>query len=135
MNRNSSDLKTTVYYDGLCHLCSREIEHYKGMKGSENLLFVDITSMSFDATKEELDPQEIHRNMHVRGKDGELKVGVNAFIAIWKELPSLNFLVPIARFKPINMVLKIFYALFAQVRPLLPRKSCEDSPYCELHQK
>lgn len=135
-NLNSeSQRKLNVYFDGLCHLCSREINHYRTMRGSENINFIDITGPDFDAQKENLDPLEIHKNMHVRAKNGELQIGIDAFIAIWQELPALKFLAPIAKASPVHFVLSLFYAVFAKVRPLLPRKSCEDSPYCETHQK
>jgi len=123
--------KITVYYDGLCHLCSREINHYKKMKGSDGIQFVDITTSAFDAEKENLDPVQIHKTMHVKDETGALHTGVDAFICIWKHLPSLQFLVPIANFWPTQLLLKIFYFAFAKIRPLLPRKSCESSPYCE----
>lgn len=51
----SSNQRTTVYYDGLCLLCSREITHYKKMKGSENINFIDITEPSFIARNQDLD--------------------------------------------------------------------------------
>ncbi len=124
-----------VYYDGLCHLCSREINHYKGMKGSEKINFIDITTSAFDAATEGLDPAEIHKTMHVRNKFGHIHVGIDAFIAIWEELPALRFLAPMARVRPVHLVLRSFYAIFAKVRPLLPRKSCESSPYCEVKLK
>lgn len=123
--------QVTVYYDGLCRLCSREINHYRGMRGAEALRFIDITSPDFDAPREGVDPVEVHKTMHVRDASGRLHLGVDAFICIWDQLPSLRFLVPVARTVPIHWVLRGFYAVFASVRPWLPRKSCESSPYCE----
>lgn len=125
----------TVYYDGLCHLCSREVGHYQRMKGAENIHFVDITEAAFDAGKEGLNPVEIHKTMHVRDKNGKIVLGIDAFISIWNELPSLRFLVPIASFRAVHFILKTLYAGFARIRPLLPRKSCENSPYCEIKYK
>ncbi len=124
--------KVTVYFDGLCHLCSREINHYRGMRGAESLDFIDITSATFDPVKENLDPREIHKNMHVKDRAGRLHVGVDAFICIWQQLPALRFLAPLAKAQPFYSLLQIFYSLFARIRPLLPRKSCETSPYCEV---
>lgn len=132
----SSDMQMlTVYYDGLCRLCSFEINHYRGMKGAENLKFVDITDASFDATKEKLDPFYIHKKMHVRDRYGQLHIGVDAFLCIWQELPALQPLVPLARVRPIHSLLMGLYAIFARIRPWLPRKSCESSPYCEVHER
>lgn len=127
--------KLKVYYDGLCRLCSFEIHHYRGMKGAENIHFVDITDPTFDPAKENLDPFLIHKKMHVRDRHGELHIGVNAFICIWQELPALQSLVPLARFRPIHSLLVGVYSVFARIRPWLPRKSCESSPYCEVHQR
>lgn len=136
MLTNNTDLNTKnicIYYDGLCHLCSREINQYRKMKGSENIAFVDITGSHFDANKAGLDPVKVHQSLHVRDKSGALHIGVDAFVRIWSELPSLKFLVPIAQIKPIYAALNYLYTGFAQLRPLLPRKSCESSPYCEVH--
>ena len=135
MEKVNSSETLKVYYDGLCHLCSREINHYKRMRGSENILFIDITTPDFKAEVEGLDPVLIHKSIHVRSRSGEILTGVNAFIGIWSELPALNFLVPLARLAPVHAVLKILYATFAAIRPLLPRKSCELSPYCAPSQK
>lgn len=127
--------KVRVYYDGLCHLCSREINHYRGMTGAERIVFIDITEAAFNATEEGLDPVKVHKTMHVRDADGHLRLGVDAFITIWTELPALRFVVPMARAKPIHLLLTLLYSTFAAIRPLLPRKSCENSPYCETHSK
>ncbi len=127
--------KTKIYYDGLCHLCSREIDHYKKMRGASNIEFIDITAHSFSAASEGVDPVEIHKSIHVRDKWGHIQTGVDAFITIWNELPALKFIVPIAKAKPIHLVLEALYGIFAKVRPLLPKKSCENSPYCETHTK
>ncbi len=134
-NSSHSNQKITVYYDGLCHLCSREINHYKKIKGSENIQFMDITDPSFSSADEGLDPVAIHRSMHVKDKDGNLKLGLDSFITIWGELPALRPLVPIATIKPVYFILSTLYFAFAKVRPLLPRKSCESSPYCETNIK
>lgn len=131
----ASSTEISVYFDGLCHLCSREIRHYQKMNGAERIRFVDITDAAFDAAGEGLDPVAVHRHLHAREKDGSLKTGVDAFFCIWNQLPALRFLVPIARFAPIYYTLVFLYAAFARVRPFLPRRSCDASPYCEWKQK
>lgn len=129
---NSHTLK--IYYDGLCPLCSREIDHYRKQSGSEMLLFVDITGQDFNPGKEGLDPLLVHRVMHVKTSDGELKTGVDAFIAIWEILPRYQWMARLAKRSLVHAILQGGYAIFAQVRPFLPRKSrdCKQSPYCEV---
>lgn len=126
------DSKITVYFDGLCHLCSREINQYRTMRGGEKISFIDITKSDFDAKKEGVDSKEVHKYLHVRDKNGRIQLGVDAFIVIWRELPALKNVAVLASMKPIHKVLNAVYLLFARVRPLLPRKSCADSPYCEI---
>lgn len=130
--KNMSQSGITVYYDGLCQLCSREIEHYKKMDGASKISFVDITSSEFDAATEDLDPHKIHQSLHVRDTNGKIHIGVEAFIVIWSQLNSLKKIVPLASFVPVKKMLEAGYFLFAKVRPLLPRKKCSDSPYCEV---
>jgi len=131
-----SDNVLTVYYDGLCKVCSKEINHYKKQKGAEKISFIDICSDQFDATAEKLDPFEIHKIMHVRKSDGTLAVRVDAFIEIWRHIPRYQFLVPLAENRLVKSILELGYSGFVQIRPLLPRyqknNQCADSPYCEI---
>ncbi|MFV8259539.1 thiol-disulfide oxidoreductase DCC family protein [Bdellovibrio bacteriovorus] len=130
--KSTSQSGITVYYDGLCQLCSREIAHYRKLKGADRIAFIDITSSDFDAISEGLDPHKIHKSLHVRDSEGKIVTGVEAFIVIWSQLESLKQIVPLASFAPVKKTLEAGYLLFAKVRPLLPRKKCSDSPYCQL---
>jgi len=125
----------SVYYDGLCQVCSREIDHYRRQIGARNLRFVDIFSPDFSAEREGLDPARVHQVMHVRRRDGTLALGVEAFIEIWQNLPRYQKLAFFAKTSFVKGALQIFYQIFTKIRPLLPRKSqasdCETSPYCE----
>jgi predicted DCC family thiol-disulfide oxidoreductase YuxK len=60
--------------------------------------------------------------------------GVDAFIEIWKVLPGYGWLARTVSIPPVHALAGLGYAVFAKIRPLLPRKtrSCEDSPYCEV---
>lgn len=124
-----------VYFDGLCHLCSREIAHYRKLKGAENIHFQDITDSSFDALREGLDPVSVHKSLHARDRSGKIYLGVDAFICIWQELPAFQLVARLVRVAPVYYFLKVLYAGFAKLRPLLPRKSCSDSPYCEIKKR
>lgn len=125
-DKKMSQSDVTVYFDGLCRLCSAEIEHYKKMKGSERIRFVDIFSSGFDALAEGLDPQDIHRNLHVKDASGKLHIGVDAFIAIWSQIDSLKILSRWASRTPMRKLLRGGYFIFTKARPYLPRKKCPD---------
>jgi predicted DCC family thiol-disulfide oxidoreductase YuxK len=112
-----------IYYDGLCHLCSREIEYYRKRAG-ENVTFVDIAAPDFDATTHGLDPNRVQQVMHVR-QDGQLRLGLDAFIAIWETIPGHTWAARLAKTPGIHFLLGIGYQLFAWIRPYLPRKKAD----------
>jgi predicted DCC family thiol-disulfide oxidoreductase YuxK len=136
MNNMNNQAEIKVYFDGLCKVCSKEIDHYKKQPGAQQIEFIDICSAQFDAGKEGLDPFQVHKVMHVKRKDGTLATRVDAFIEIWKVIPKYNWLARLANKKSVKMALEAGYSGFAAFRPFLPRKAspvdCQDSPYCEV---
>src|SRR5262245_12314197 len=86
----------TLYYDGLCPLCSREIEHFRRCASGAPVSFVDITDPSFDAAAHGLDLRHALRVMHARQGD-RLLAGLDAFIALWEAIPGYAWLARLAR--------------------------------------
>lgn len=111
-----------VYYDGLCQLCSREVEHYRRESGAEGLEFVDITSPRFRPAAEGLDPVRVHRAMHVRKSDGTLAVGFDAVLVIWETMPRYRLAARLGRSPLPNLLLRLGYRIFAAARPWLPKR-------------
>ena len=119
-------MKTKVYYDGACHLCSREMKHYKKVDKNNKLQFFDISRKDFDAKKEGLDPKRVYERMHVRDERGEVKEGIDAFASIWRALGGYKLMIFFVETQPFRFFAKIGYALFARIRIYLPkRKECE----------
>lgn len=116
----------SVYYDGACILCSREIEHYRKLDRVQALRWVDIANPLFKAESEGLDPVRVQKVMHARRGDGTLVTGVEAFRAIWALLPRYRWAVGLSRLPGVKQALDVGYVCFATVRPWLPkRKSTE----------
>ena len=115
--------RLTIYYDGLCHLCSREINHYRSNAGAAKVSFVDTTSVGFDPRKEGLDPREINKTMHVKRSDGKIFQGVEAFIEIWHVLTGYAWLAQLFSLPIVKYPAKLGYGIFSRIRPLLPRRS------------
>lgn len=130
-NLGTNSQPAKVFYDGLCVVCDKEISQYKKMRGSEKIQFIDIFSVDFNAERENVDPKKIHIEMHAKDSTGQILTGVDAFRLIWSNLDSLNWLATLSRRSPISQMLNLGYKMFVQIRPLLPRKSCETSPLCE----
>ena len=116
----------TVYYDGACHLCSREIEHYRKRDTAARLRLVDISAPDFRAAAVGLSQEHVRKVMHVCLPDGKLVTGLDAFIAIWDVLPGLGTLAKLARQPVVNPLLRVGYWAFAAVRPYLPKRKRAD---------
>jgi predicted DCC family thiol-disulfide oxidoreductase YuxK len=115
----------TLFYDGLCPLCSREIAYYRRRLSGADVSFLDITAPDFDAARHGLHPGRVRRVMHVKVGD-EVRTGLDAFIAVWQRVPGHAWLARLASRPGVYHLMTGGYHLFALVRPLLPRRRrCE----------
>ena len=110
----------TVYYDGQCPLCSREIEHYRALVRGASVLFVDLTQPGFDPVRERVDPDQADKILHV--KVGEkVRTGLDAVITLWEAIPAYGWLGRIARLPILYSFFNAGYRVFAHFRPYLQR--------------
>lgn len=114
----------SVYFDGACPLCSREIAHYQRHPEAHRLRFVDIAAPGFDAAAEGLDAARVHKEMHVKTAAGEVLTAVPAFAAIWRALGGRGYqlLARLTEAPLLRPALAAGYRLFAFARPYLPRR-------------
>ena len=133
MKKSKEFSKLQVYYDGLCKVCSFEIEHYKKQQGAGTINFVDITRPNFNAAIEGLDPFLVHKYLHAKKPNGEIVSGVETFRLIWKQLPKYNWAYNLSENIIVSAGLNLGYQVFVNIRPYLPRNKdlCKDSPYCD----
>lgn len=119
--------KITIFYDGACPLCSREINHYRGLPASERIAYVDIAADGFDAARYNLDRAAVNRSLHIITDTGEIFDGVDAFAHIWRELGGYyRYLVPLTKLPVSRQLMLLGYRIFATLRPRLPgRKKCD----------
>ena len=111
----------TVYYDGSCPACLREIRFYKA-RGTADIVWTDV-SRTHDPGDGLTRAQALAR-FHVRLADGRLKSGAGAFLEVWDRLPLFRRISPLLR--PFTPILDVGYAVLLKVRPYLPRafQSC-----------
>jgi predicted DCC family thiol-disulfide oxidoreductase YuxK len=112
----------TVYFDGACPVCRREIAHYRRQRGSDAIAWVDASSCDDAALGPGLDRSVVLSRFHVREDDGTLATGAAAFVAIWRRLPAFAWLAAFASSRPVLALLDAGYAIFLCVRPLWRRR-------------
>lgn len=113
----------TVFYDGSCSICSREIAHYRTLNRAGLLDFVDISIASFDAGAWGLDQSAVMKSIHVRDAAGRIYQGVDAFRALWLGLPGLRYrrLSQLLSLPGLHLLAVFGYRVFARLRHLLPQ--------------
>ncbi len=120
-----------VYYDGLCPLCDREINHYKKIDHKKTIDFIDISSDDFDPKSEGLNPKNVQKKFHVKNSNNKVLTGVDAFAAIWKHLNIFKPLQFMTHNRFTRPFLDVGYNIFAFIRPIFRRKDCS-SGSCKL---
>jgi predicted DCC family thiol-disulfide oxidoreductase YuxK len=112
---------TTVYYDGACPVCSREIAAYRRLAGAAQCAWVDASSCPESAFGAGLSRKAALARFHVRRVDGVLVDGTRGFAALWCVLPRMAWAGRIASFRPVAALLDLAYGVFLRVRPLWQR--------------
>lgn len=106
----------TVFYDGKCSWCRREIEHYKRIAPSDVFVWEDITVNTAAIEKLDISYAEALRQLHVLDEQGQVHVGVDAFIIIWKQLKRWRALATIVSIPFVQVLVKLAYRAFAKWR-------------------
>jgi predicted DCC family thiol-disulfide oxidoreductase YuxK len=106
----------TVFYDGSCPLCRREIGLYGRSAGADAIAWCDVSGGA--SLPDGLTAEQAMARFHVRGTAGELASGAKAFIVLWLSLPRWRWLGRLASVPPMPLVLEAIYRLFLRVRPL-----------------
>jgi predicted DCC family thiol-disulfide oxidoreductase YuxK len=106
----------TVFYDGKCGLCSKEIHHYKQIAPDGIFDWVDITISSHSLNKEGVSLSEGLKLLHAKDNNGGLYVGVDAFILIWEQLQNWQILATFVSLPVIRQIAYYMYEKFANWR-------------------
>ncbi|MGQ0456120.1 MAG: thiol-disulfide oxidoreductase DCC family protein [Hyphomicrobium sp.] len=112
--------RLTVYFDGSCPLCQREIAVAKRLTGEGQVNYRDISGCSIDGSVDpDLTVAAAMARFHVRRADGRLTSGAAAFLEMWTASPKLRFLKPLLQNRMAVSALDAVYALFLKIRPRL----------------
>jgi len=115
------DSVPTLYYDGACPVCSREIALYRRQAGAERVCWVDVAQCAPEALGPGLSRETALARLHARRPDGSLVSGAAAFTLLWRALPRWAWLGRLLGARPVLPLLEAGYRLFLAIRPLWRR--------------
>ena len=110
------NLMITVFYDGKCGLCRKEIHHYRNIAPEGIFLWQDVTDSDYNPVQEGLSVADGLKLLHAKDADGHMHIGVDAFILIWKQLKRWRILAALVRLPIVYPVAHLIYRNFAQRR-------------------
>ena len=93
-----------VFFNNSCKICRAEINIYK-KENIENLNWIDITKNKNAELETKKTDKELLRRLHVK-KDGQIYVGIDGFLLIWKNIPKYNILY---KFFKLPVIYQLFY--------------------------
>lgn len=111
-----SQAQLTVWFDGACPLCLREIALMRRLDQRGAIDFIDIGA---EGAACPIDPALLLQRFHARETDGPLLDGAAAFAAMWRAIPALRPLGHVAKWPPILWLLERAYRGFLRFRPRL----------------
>jgi len=108
----------TVWHDGSCPLCRREIALIRRLDRRGAIRFVDVSGAEPESCP--LDRSELLARFHA-SENGRLVSGAEAFAAMWRAVPLLRP-VGLAFRRPFALaVLERLYGAFLRARPKLQK--------------
>ena len=110
----------TVYYDGNCPLCRREIGFYKRQTGASTIEWRDVADETKNLPAGMCRVAALKR-FHVQTSHGKLVSGGAAFAELWSVLPRFRWVGVAARRRPFVWFLEIGYRIFLPLRPFLQK--------------
>ena len=106
----------TLYFDGGCPVCSREIAMYRSQPGADGVRWVDVAHCDAAELGSGLTVEAAMARLHLRQPDGSLVSGAAAFTALWQALPRWSWLGRLLGSGPGLWLLESFYRVFLVVR-------------------
>lgn len=108
-------MKSKVYYDDSCYVCSLEISMIRSRAEKCGIEFIDISDPSFSLCGD-------YETEMIGDFDGEQTVGADTFRKMYEKM-GFRKMVAFSRLPIVKQAFNLSYWIFAHcVRPFLPRR-------------
>ncbi|WP_339540508.1 thiol-disulfide oxidoreductase DCC family protein [Pseudomonas sp. RA_5y_Pfl1_P24] len=108
----------TLYFEGECPLCAREIKLLSARAIPDRLLFVDISDAAFDANALGFTRAQMEASLRARFDDGTWVTGLDATLWSWRAAGLGIWAAPLS-WRLTRPFLNVGYRLFCRWRPHL----------------
>lgn len=108
----------TVWFDGACPLCRREIDLFRKLDRRRAIHFEDVSLPDASCP---LDPAQLLARFHAQERGQPVVSGAAAFAAMWRAIPVLRPIGELARIPALLWLLERLYTVFLRFRPKLQK--------------
>jgi predicted DCC family thiol-disulfide oxidoreductase YuxK len=120
IEKSKSD-SITVFYDGSCPLCAKEIGLYQRASGGQDVNWCDVSGRASPELPPGLTQEQAMARFHIKAADNTVHSGGRAFIQLWLSLPGWRWLGKLMSIGPMPAIAELAYRGFLPIRPTLQR--------------
>ena len=121
-SRPTSPRAPLVLFDGACPMCSREIAHYRRVRGADKLQWLDVANEPGALPIGGVDRDTAMARFHVRDVNGRWQTGAYGFAELWAHLRGYRLLSLAVRKLHLLPLIDAAYTRFARWRL---RRQCD----------
>lgn len=116
----SSSPALTVFIDGRCPLCTREMRYLKQLDRHNKLRLVDLHSAELNSEFPDIDAKQANHILTAIDDNGRYLFGLDATYASWRAVGKGHWIAPL-RWPGIRWLADLGYRLFARHRHRISR--------------
>ena len=110
----------TIFYDGRCALCAKEIKSLKELDRNNRITFADIFAHDFAKNYASVNVEEANRVLHGMKDTGELIYGLDVTVLAWTLVGKGKWVAPL-RWPIVKQIADVAYIFFARNREQISR--------------
>ena len=100
----------TTFFNGECPVCSAHVARYRRLgRYRRDLLWRDLADCPDALLCFGIDRETARKRLHVVDRNGTLQGGIDAFAAIWRELPGAQWLAMLVRLPGVHALADLVY--------------------------
>lgn len=120
----------TIFYDGGCPLCVKEMRHLRALDKARRIQFENINEADFRDRYPAINVEDANAYLHAQTADGEMLYGLDVTQAAWSQVGRGWMIAPL-RWPIIKRIADKAYLAFAKHRNRLSklltgRERCEE---------
>lgn len=112
--------KLTIFYDGGCPLCVKEMRHLKKLDARSKIQFENINEPDFNQRYPAVDVAKANQYLHGQTRSGEMIYGLDVTYAAWSQVGKGWMIAPL-RWPVIRWFADKAYLFFARYRNRISR--------------